>query len=148
MFKLVMKSMTREQEQKIQTGSAVEHIAGSTACALALAVLAVLLAATAAYAQSKYALKSPGGIAFSDFRGYEDWAAASSARADGVLKVIVANPLMIKAYKAGIPGNGRPFPGWLQDREAPVEAKDEHGSTLRRGGAGRLFPGFRYGKGQ
>jgi hypothetical protein len=27
----------------------------------------------AVYAQNKYALKSPGGIAFSDFRGYEDW---------------------------------------------------------------------------
>jgi hypothetical protein len=27
-----------------------------------------------------------------------------------VLKVIVANPTMINAYKAGIPGNGQPFP--------------------------------------
>jgi hypothetical protein len=27
-----------------------------------------------------------------------------------VLKVIVANPTMIKAYKAGVPGNGQPFP--------------------------------------
>ena len=34
----------------------------------------------------------------------------SSARTDEVLKVIVANPIMIKAYKAGIPGNGQPFP--------------------------------------
>ena len=34
----------------------------------------------------------------------------SSARTDEVLKVIVANPTMIKAYKAGIPGNGKPFP--------------------------------------
>ncbi len=32
---------------------------------------------------------------------------ASSARTDGVLKVIVANPAMIDAYKAGIPGNGQ-----------------------------------------
>jgi hypothetical protein len=30
---------------------------------------------------------------------------ASSARTDGVLKVTVANPAMIDAYKAGIPGN-------------------------------------------
>jgi hypothetical protein len=74
-----------------------------------MAVLAVLLAA-AAHAQGKYSLKSPGGIAFSDFRGYEDWAVASSARSDEVLKVIVANPAMIAAYKAGVPGNGRPFP--------------------------------------
>jgi hypothetical protein len=34
----------------------------------------------------------------------------SSARTDEVLKVIVANPTMINAYKAGIPGNGQPFP--------------------------------------
>jgi hypothetical protein len=27
-----------------------------------------------------------------------------------VLKVIVANPTMIEAYKAGVPGNGQPFP--------------------------------------
>ena len=29
---------------------------------------------------------------------------------DNILKVIVANPKMIAAYKAGIPGNGQPFP--------------------------------------
>src|ERR1700716_1120266 len=75
------------------------------------AVFGVLGAAV--YAQEKfdkYSLKSPSGIAFSDFRGYEDWAVVSSARTDEVLKVIVANPTMIKAYQAGIPGNGKPFP--------------------------------------
>jgi hypothetical protein len=78
------------------------------------AVTAVLASLGAAvYAQErfdKYALKSPSGIAFSDFRGYEDWAVVSSARTDEVLKVIVANPKMIDAYKAGVPGNGRHFP--------------------------------------
>src|ERR1700740_3551126 len=73
------------------------------------AVLVALVAA-AVYAQDKYSLKSPSGIAFSDFRGYEDWAVVSSARTDEVLKVIVANPTMINAYKAGVPGNGQPFP--------------------------------------
>ena len=43
-------------------------------------------------------------------RGYEDWAVVSSARTDEVLKVIVANPAIIAAYKARIPGNGQPFP--------------------------------------
>src|SRR5258708_3250334 len=76
--------------------------------ATAIAVLGGL--GTAVYAQDKYALKSPSGIAFSDFRGYEDWAVVSSARTDEVLKVIVANPTMINAYKAGLPGNGQPFP--------------------------------------
>jgi hypothetical protein len=72
----------------------------------------VLLGAAAVFAADdpKYTLVSPSGIAFSDFKGYEDWAMVSSARTDKELKVIVANPTMIKAYKAGIPGNGQPFP--------------------------------------
>jgi hypothetical protein len=77
--------------------------------ARAAAVL-VVLGVAAGYSQEKYSLKSPGGIAFSDFRGYEDWAVVSSARTDEVLKVIVANPIMIKAYKDGFPANGKPFP--------------------------------------
>ena len=77
----------------------------------AVAVLAALVA-TAVYAQQqdKYSLTSPGGIAFADFKGYEDWYVVSSARTDEVLKVIVANPAMIKAYKAGVPLNGQVFP--------------------------------------
>src|SRR4030088_235981 len=77
--------------------------------AIATAVFAIL-GGTAVYAQDKYALKSPDGIAFSDFKGYEDWAVVSSARTDEVLKVIVANPTMIEAYKAVFPNNGQPFP--------------------------------------
>src|SRR5271169_5830557 len=90
----------------VKKGSAMERKSKLT---IAIAVLAVL-GAGAVYAQDKYSLKSPSGIAFSDFRGYEDWAVASSARTDEVLKVIVANPAMITAYKAGVPGNGQPFP--------------------------------------
>src|SRR4051812_35067931 len=77
--------------------------------AIATAAFAAL-GGMAVYAQDKYALKTPSGIAFSDFKGYEDWPVVSSARTDEVLKVIVANPIMIEAYKAGIPGNGRAFP--------------------------------------
>src|SRR5260370_10494363 len=60
--------------------------------------------------KDKYSLKSPSGIAFSDFRGYEDWAVVSSSRTDDRLKVIVANTPMITASKAGTPGSGKPFP--------------------------------------
>ena len=78
---------------------------------LAVAATAFLvLGARAIGAQDKYALVSPGGIRFADFRGYEDWAVVSSARQEDVLKVIVANPAMIAAYKSGAPGNGKPFP--------------------------------------
>jgi hypothetical protein len=107
MFELVTKSVA--QEQKIETRTAVRRVSGFTIVATAVAVLAVLIA-TAVYAQDKYSLKSPSGIAFSDFRGYEDWSVVSSARTDEVLKVIVANPIMINAYKAGVPANGQPFP--------------------------------------
>jgi len=108
---------------------------------LKAAMATVLLAAigAAVYAQDKfdkYSLVSPSGIKFSDFRGYEDWAVVSSARVDDELKVIVANPAMIKAYKAGVPGNGQPFPEgskivklqWkhIKSKEAPfvVEVPD------------------------
>ena len=111
MSQLVTKSVA--QEQKIETHTGVEPIARFTIVATAVAVLAVLGAA-ALFAQGqnkdKYSLKSPSGIAFSDFRGYEDWTAVSSAHQDDILKVIVANPKMIRAYKAGVPGNGQPFP--------------------------------------
>src|SRR6202140_2784890 len=76
---------------------------------IATAVLAVL-GGTAVYPQEKYSLTTPSGVAFSDFKGYEDWSVVSSARTDEVLKVIVANAAMINAYKAGVPGNGQPFP--------------------------------------
>jgi hypothetical protein len=55
----------------------------------------------------------------------------SSARTDQILKVIVANPTMIKAFKAGVPGSGRTFPDgsmivklqWTQKKstEAPFD---------------------------
>src|SRR5271163_4059259 len=116
MSEFVTKSVAQEQQApKVETRTAVARTAGLALIATAVAVLGVLgVAALLAQGQSKdkdkYSLVSPGGIAFSDFRGYEDWADVSSARTDEVLKVIVGNPTMIKAYKAGIPGNGKPFP--------------------------------------
>jgi len=95
------------------------------------AALVAVMSATV-YAQEKYALISPGGIAFSDFKGYEDWAVVSSARTDEVLKVIVANPTMIKAYKAGVPGNGQPNLRHLQKGQ-PVVYTLGHQRTRRLG---------------
>jgi hypothetical protein len=83
---------------------------GKLTIAIASAALGVVVGTLAHAQQDKYSLKTSSGIAFSDFRGYEDWSVVSSARTDEVLKVIVANPTMINAYKAGIPGNGQPFP--------------------------------------
>jgi len=105
---LFAKPIAQQQEQKMQERVFVKRIAGLTMAATAVAVLAVP-AARAFFAQDKYSLKSPSGIPYSDFRGYEDWAVVSTAKTD-VLKAIVANPDMIKAYKAGVPGNGKLFP--------------------------------------
>jgi len=114
MSRLVTKAVAQQQqEEKIETGTAVQRIAGYTVVATAVAALAVF-GAVVLFAQGqnkdKYSLKSPSGIAFSDFRGYEDWSVVSSARTDEILKVIVANPKMIEAFKAGVPVNGQTFP--------------------------------------
>jgi mono/diheme cytochrome c family protein len=61
-------------------------------------------------AQDKYTLKIPNGLAFSEFRGYEDWQTVSISHNGDVMALILANPVMIAAYRAGAPGNGKPFP--------------------------------------
>src|SRR3954451_13774097 len=58
----------------------------------------------------KYSVSVPGGLAFSEFRGYEAWQAISISRTEKVVAVILGNPAMIDACKAGIPVNGKPFP--------------------------------------
>jgi len=61
-------------------------------------------------AGDKYALKVPGGLAFSEFRGYESWQMISSSHNEKVMAVTLGNPAMIDAYRAGFPGNGKPVP--------------------------------------
>ena len=62
-------------------------------------------------ADEKYTVQVPGGLAFSEFRGYERWQVVSiSHTGEQVMAAILANQLMIDAYHAGIPGNGKPFP--------------------------------------
>src|ERR1700745_1736699 len=79
----------------------------------ATAVIPIILAVLGGMAlaqQDKYSLKVPGGLAFSEFRGYEGWQVVSTSQNDKLVAVILANPVMIDAYLAGIPGNGKPFP--------------------------------------
>src|SRR5262249_29962827 len=77
-----------------------------TASGIALAVLGD----RAFSAQDKYTLQVPNGLAFSDFKGYEDWQVVAVSQTEDLLKVMVANPTMIDAYRAGVPGNGQAFP--------------------------------------
>jgi mono/diheme cytochrome c family protein len=67
-------------------------------------------AQAAASAQDKYTLKIPNGLAFSEFRGYEGWPVISISHNGDKVAAILGNPVMIDAYKAGMPGNGKPFP--------------------------------------
>jgi len=69
-----------------------------------------VLVALAMAAQDKYTLKVPGGLAFSEFKGYEAWQVVSISHDGPLLAATLGNPVMIKAYQAGIPGNGQPFP--------------------------------------
>ncbi len=55
-------------------------------------------------------MKVPGGLEFSEFRGYEGWQVVATSQNDKAVAVIVANPAMIEAYLAGIPNNGKAFP--------------------------------------
>ena len=76
-----------------------------------ISVALAVLGGRAISAQDKYTVKVPGGLAFSEFRGYEDWRVISISQSEkGIVAVIVGNSLMIDAYRAGVPGNGKPFP--------------------------------------
>jgi hypothetical protein len=84
--------------------------------------------------QDKDTVKVPGGLALSEFKGYEGWQSVAPSLTDSakVIRLILANPVMIKAYRAGVPGNGKPFPEgskiakilWEQKKitEAPFSA--------------------------
>jgi len=72
-------------------------------------------------AQDKDTLKDANGIAFSEFRGYESWELLAPSVTEDGIKGIVGNPAMVKAYKDGIPGNGKPFPDG--SRSAKIEWK-------------------------
>ena len=100
--------------------------------------LAVLATGAAMSAQDKYTVKVPNGLAFSEFRGYEGWQTINISHSGPLLAVILGNPVMIDAYKAGIPGNGKPFPDgakmakihWKAKKNATAPGQPTVGGTL------------------
>ena len=76
----------------------------------ALGLVLAVLGGRALAQQDKYTLRVPGGLAFSEFREYESWQVVAISHSGDLLAAILANPMMIEAYQAGIPGNGKPFP--------------------------------------
>ncbi|HEY7765839.1 MAG TPA: cytochrome P460 family protein [Aestuariivirgaceae bacterium] len=97
---------------------------------LTIPVVLAVLGGAAISVQDKYAVQVPGGLALSECRGYEDWAAVAVSDTEGKINAIVANPVMIEAYRAGIPGNGKAFPDGAKTvklhwkREKSAEAPD------------------------
>src|SRR5260370_11030449 len=75
-----------------------------------VAISAAVLGSMALAAQDKYTLKVPNGLAFSELRGYETWQDVAVSQIENGIKVIVANPVMINAYRGVIPANGKRFP--------------------------------------
>ncbi len=75
-----------------------------------IAVVLAVVGGRAFSAQDKYTVQVPDGLAFSEFRGYEDWPVIAISENGGNFAVILGNPIMIDAYKEGAPGNGKPFP--------------------------------------
>ena len=89
----------------------------------------------AAQSQDRFTLKAANGIALSEFRDYESWQLIATSQPDdgggcgssktGCTKAILGNPTMIRAYRDGIPANGKAVPDgavmakieWLKSRD-------------------------------
>jgi len=120
--------MKMYKESSMQTLRSVP--AASAAVGAVVAVVLAALGGGAISAQDKYMVQVPNGLALSEFRGYEDWPTVAVSQSGALIEVIVANPLMIEAYRAGVPGNGKPFPDgakmakihwkWKKSAEAPA----------------------------
>ena len=78
---------------------------------LAIAIsLPIVVGGLALAAQDRYTLKIPDGLAFSDFRGYEDWQDVAVSLTETRIKAILANPIMMEAFRGGLPAEGKLFP--------------------------------------
>ncbi len=89
-------------------------------------------------AQDKYGVAVPGGLAFSEFRGFEGWQTISVSHNGAVLAVILGNPEMIAAYQAEIPGNGQPFPDGAKMAKIHWEARKNESAPSQPLQAGTL----------
>ena len=110
--------------------------------AAALGIALVVLGGRAFSAQDKYTLRVPNGLAFSDFRGYENWQVVAVSQTEDLLKVMVANPTMIEAYRDGVPGSGRPFRDGSRIAKIEWKPRKEHGSPFFSANTGHLTRRF------
>jgi hypothetical protein len=81
----------------------------TTLCLLMTSAIVVSVV-LAAQSPDRFTLKTPNGIAFAEFKGYEAWQVIAPSQTDDVIKAILGSPAMIKAYAGGFPANGQPVP--------------------------------------
>jgi cytochrome P460 len=97
---------------------------------VSIPLLLAVLCGSAISAQDKYTVQVPGGLAFSEFRGYEGWQVIAVSQTGDLIVAILGNPEIIAAYQSGVPGNGKPFPDgskmakihWNQKKSAEAPA--------------------------
>src|ERR1700693_2375088 len=82
----------------------------SIRAAVAIVVLPSVLAGMALAAQDRYTLQVPGGLAFADFRGYEDWQVVAVSQNGGKLATTLGTPALLEACGGGVPANDTPPP--------------------------------------
>lgn len=90
------------------------------AASMMVALATTIIIGVTLLAQDRFTLKSPNGIAFSEFKGYDSWTVLAVSHPDnaggcgtsktGCIKAIVGNPVMVRAYNEGFPTNGKPVP--------------------------------------
>ena len=117
-----------------------------------ITVVLAVLGGMAISAEDKYTVKVTNGLAFSEFRGYEAWQVVSISQDGPVMAAILANPVMMDAYRAGVPGNGKPFPDgskiaklqwkFKKSTEAPfvVDVPDSFSQAFLMEKDGKRFP--------
>ena len=83
---------------------------GIYAALVASGVFLITVGGLALAAQDRSTLKVPGGLSFSEFKGYETWQVVAPSQTKESLKSIAANEVMMRAYRSGLPAKGKTFP--------------------------------------
>ncbi len=141
-------SVTTSHDAKAREAAPMSGVTGETltnnvasAKQAAGVALTQVTGASSASAESTYTVKVPGGLAFSEFRGYEDWQAVGVSHPSEAqtLNVIVANPTMVAAFRAGIPGSGRPFPDGSRMAKITYGSRQQPGAPFSSKVPGELL---------
>jgi cytochrome P460 len=108
--RLTSPSLQRSFEFFTTLGGGLKMNSGNIPPIAIIAASFAVVGGIALAAQDRYSLQVPGGLAFSEFRGYEDWQIIAASHNGDKIATILGNPAMIEAFKAGIPDNGKPVP--------------------------------------